>query len=935
MKKIFYLASIAALAFSSCAKDETTEAALGTVGGSKIIAAMETNDTRTELVENNGAYSFVWKGGDILSVYEDVNSGTDAAYRMTAVPFELEPSASGQASGAFNSKVGELQEDVKYVALYPKAGSSITGGPVWDKSIKIGSTTYKKQFDFSKVKMTVPAEQTYVPGSFDNNTVPAISTAFTVNGEGEATVDMQPVVDYLMVDIQSTEPINQITLSLVDAASFDSNGNLTSGTSIAITGEGTLEAYTVNGNVRYVLTNAGMTDKFITLKTKNLGDNVSLAEANTYVFAIPGGILGAGNTDLVAELTIDGKKYYSTNSYLNGYPNATYTELLYRKAGNQGTNTLPVYNRNRENGIFWFNDSRYPVVHNPNNDFLIYDELDLFAYIDSYNHGNVVDAYVAEDAQLNVSVANMSQLIKKVTDDYIAYYGPAYANLHTVINNYVKSNGVFPTITAAAYNKEFKGNGATIANIDRPLASANGLFGASLEGKVSNLTLSNITAYSWEDETDADNDDKLIEKGYILAKDIWDTATLKNVTVEGLDALAVAHIGNVDHFNAIKIGEAGIGEVEHIFEGDFWMNKNLTISAEKWEALNDVEISVFHNVMPKAAHVVATLPAGADYATFTCGVDNVDATKVASVLIDGVSYWTGGVMEPAKTAAAYYNANVGAGGKYNAYKAIQYAEELAWGAGNAAYLVRDINLNGANELNWGMTYLADLVGAGHTISDLAMEVEGAGASGNVAPFSVSSVAAINFDGISIKVVTSAGKAVSKYISGVSDGITSATSVVVNNLAINAVPAKGNYTNVYDDTTNINIGWLTANTVDAKLTDVTVSNVQSNVMGIAGMVSKMKLTKTNAIFDGCAVTGNNTFAEGQQAMSEFAYYKETNYNVVGSLAGYVFNTSDVDTAVRFDDYVGAKPAFLYLTNAGSVINVNYNGVTDVTLENPAM
>ena len=925
MKKIFYLASIAALAFSSCAKDETTEAALGTVGGSKIIAAMETNDTRTELVENNGAYSFVWKGGDILSVYEDVASGSD--YLMSAVPFELEPSASGQASGAFNSKVGELQEGVKYVALYPKAGSSITGGPAWTKEIKIGNTTYKKQFDYSMVKMTIPAVQDYVPGSFDNNTVPAISTAFTVNGEGEATVDMQPVVDYLMVEVQSTEPIQEMKLKLLRDPQFNDAGTLVSYGVVGISGEANLEAYTVNGNVRYIMPQtaaslASDANATITLKTNNLADNVSLATSNVYVFTIPGGILGA-NGKIVAQLTIDGKTYYHSNANLNYY--VANGAAQYRKAGTQGENTLPVYNRNRENGIFWFNDSRQPVVHNPNNDFLIYDELDLFAYIDSYNQGNIVDAYVAEGAQLNVSVANMSQLIKKVTDAYIAGR-PAYANLHTVINNYVKSNGVFPTI--ANFAKEFKGNGAAIANIDRPLASDKGLFG-TLSGNVNNLTLANIDAHATADPYDTDNDGKTIEKGYILAEAI--TGTLKNVTVEALDAKAVAMSGNVDNFNAIKIGENGIGEVEHIFEGALVLNKDLTISAEKWEALNDVEISVFHSVAPSARAIVK-LPETADYATFTCGVDNT--TAVASVLIGNVSYWTGGKIAPAKTAVAYYNAHVGPYNAYDNYKAIQYAEELAYGGAAGAYLVRNINLNGANELNWEKASWAALVGAGNTISDLAMEVEGAGQSGDVAPFAVPSVSAINFDGISIKIVTSAGKAVSKYISGVSNGITKATSVVVNNLAINAVPAKGNYNVAYDNTMNVVVGWITAATTDATMTGVTVSNVQSNVMGIAGLVSTMGLTETNSIFDGCAVTGTNTFAEGQQAMSEFAYFKGTGNNVVGSIIGYVYNFSNVDTAVRFDDYVGAKPAFLYATNEGSVINVNYNGATDVTLENPA-
>ena len=62
MKKIFYLASIAALAFSSCAKDETTGVEIQNVGGSKIVAAVEADDTRTELIKGEAGEN-VFGGG--------------------------------------------------------------------------------------------------------------------------------------------------------------------------------------------------------------------------------------------------------------------------------------------------------------------------------------------------------------------------------------------------------------------------------------------------------------------------------------------------------------------------------------------------------------------------------------------------------------------------------------------------------------------------------------------------------------------------------------------------------------------------------------------------------------------------------------------------------------------------------------------------------
>ena len=101
MKKIFYLASIAALAFSSCTKDETTGAVIDTVGGSKIVAAMEADDTRSELVESGAGYEIVWKATDGLSVFSN-GSGAEA---LPNVLFQLDNASDGLAAGAFNSKV--------------------------------------------------------------------------------------------------------------------------------------------------------------------------------------------------------------------------------------------------------------------------------------------------------------------------------------------------------------------------------------------------------------------------------------------------------------------------------------------------------------------------------------------------------------------------------------------------------------------------------------------------------------------------------------------------------------------------------------------------------------------------------------------------------------------------------------------------------------
>ena len=75
MKKIFYLASIAALAFSSCTKDSTDVVAPATpVGKTAFTATMSIGEgeTRHGLGTNaEGKRVYVWDKGDLVSVNSD------------------------------------------------------------------------------------------------------------------------------------------------------------------------------------------------------------------------------------------------------------------------------------------------------------------------------------------------------------------------------------------------------------------------------------------------------------------------------------------------------------------------------------------------------------------------------------------------------------------------------------------------------------------------------------------------------------------------------------------------------------------------------------------------------------------------------------------------------------------------------------------------
>ena len=822
MKKIFYLASIAALAFSSCAKDETTEAQIGAVnGGTKITAAVEADDTRTSLEKVDGKYEFRWSAGDQLGVY-GVGENT-----LNNAAFVLENASDGKAVGVFASQNVELKADKQYVAVYPRFQTSLFStigmtGKIHVPGTKEDTADY---VDLEDVKVTIPATQKYQNGTFYTGTVPAVSTEFFVNEDGGANLSMQPVVDYLFVNITSTEPIKTLTLAL-------NNGN----DNLNIAGTAALTRYELGDSHRYLVQHNDMSDKHITLETDESYATVTCHKPNTYVFAVPGGIFGTGynvraylyvnkttfgdNWDFaVADYKVDGKQMVD-NTHLN-WGDAKKTVKRLDKNGNAVVRL--------ENTVFWANpisvdtdgdkkaDARGSFVYNPNGDVIISNEVELLRYINQYNIQNTKldeddyyapegmeadevqyygkDAFLCEDGSFDFSLKNMMELATEYKNTEFEPYIAAYLAD-------VEKGGGFPCFVK--YENNFIGNGAVIENIEQPLLSWSGIFGGKDyttykvtdiipvgatrggefvetkdgEASITNVTFSNIVAKSdvYYDDDYALSHGMILEetcRGHVLAGSF--DGTIKNVTVKNADGESIMGDMSVAQYNGLNI--EGVSKLDNIA---YNLNAEASLDFTKtWDVVAGVKENVFHKVIPSknakgenALHVI-TIPEGDadEYAKLTWYVYPGSGSAVA-VVIDGVSYWTGDSFEPSKAIKNAAGAVVG-------YQA-RYAEELAGANRKAIELTRDIDLNYSNlqwdtdydgyadvDIKWQMLPLQSLNGAKHSISNVVMEAAYAQIMSlqaavampwDIAPFDVPVVKDITLNNVYINVATPASEA---------------------------------------------------------------------------------------------------------------------------------------------------------------------------------
>ncbi len=929
MKKIFYLASIAALAFSSCAKDETTGVEIQNVGGSKIVAAVEADDTRTELIKGEAGYEFRWKATDALYVYGDEK------HPLPGETFAISEGAES-ASAVFSGVA--LKSNAKYVATYPAKTSA---KPTWDKLGNGTTVPFYYEVAPASVKMSIPAEQNYKPGSFDTGVAPAVSTTFAVDAEGNAAVKMQPVADYLFVNLVGTEPIKKLSLKLYKGDEDVAKNQM------VIAGENTLTKYSINGVSRYALNAPKSGAKEIVLNAIATPE-VDCHVPNTYVFVVPAGILGMGSAaDVRAVLTVNDDAdnaivLTSNESEIKSYP--TYysnKELNYKTIKVNNVNT--EFNRTsltadgksllypQENTVFWMNlkdadGNRTAFEYNPTGAVMITDQIELLNYMENYEAGN--SAFICNDAEFDFSKEALDALATEYRKD-----GKTFVN--DLINNYYAFG--FPCIEK--FEDTFAGNGAVISNVAK-LRSMDGIFG-EIAGTVSGVTFENIISAKDVEVVNEGkkNEYEVTTYGVILGSNMGE-GTIKNVVVSGGSGEAVMAEATSADYAGITFENIS-EDLNHIFG-----NVNVAAAtpavpafdlSATWDEVSNVAGSVFETVTPVGRAIINITNEEATYAGLTDKVVN-SQNNVASVLINGVSFWTGGKAAP----SAAYKVNGSTVGAY-----IQYAEELANGftAYPYAVLYRNIDLNFENlqwydedgdlidYISWETAKFDTLVGAGNTVKGIVMFDGGATAANHsVAPFELNAAQNIILDGVEIYLVSEQGGTnIPQWISGLSISASEITGVTINDLKIVAGDADEQNAPQYSTSWKVKMGYLVADATDIKVSNSAINGVYSNVKGLAAPVAKLTLTSKNAQMLNNTLT-NVELDGGQAEITEnVEYVAAKHWNMAGETFGHVFAAKGQNAVgIKFDGY--SNIAFTYNAQSPIVIYDLDSTGDNVVLEN---
>lgn len=785
MKKLLFLTAAAAVAFSSCTKDQTEVVSIESKDGVRISASM-VESTRTYLGDDN---LYRWSKGDALGVFVK-----DNANNAKNVAFTLDPIYDGQVNGEFVSNNTDLldAENEKFFAYYPHT-PGMTATKVTDLNLQI-----------------LP-QQNYQPGSFATLTAPSVSDNFTLS----ETVNMQPVADYLKVRINGVEDIEYLTLAIksnngwlnltdvdlkeydlyanaADMAdpkkaiatryalvpeSFETSTTVTTTTQniTVIDGEWVVEkicgmdtgagshynpgSYGRPGsydpghqheaacyqtkkvaNGDYVITETTSVRELengvsmLTLNCGRLDETVVCHNENEYVFVVPAGILrsaSAGDVDVYLGVNTDLTKieHEDMNKTWFVFDMSAYVDATDSSKNKTTGNVAEALRTGKstiklENYIHNVNGGK-AITYNPTGKFIIHNELDFLQYMNEYADKKV-DAYVCgpnEDARNNEVAADykFDFSTKHINELATSFKGQTEGDKEKM-NKYVSDYIANGIPCIAEYYNSFEANGATFEAI-KGLQSKNGMFGKLMAGAhVENFILKNIKGAAAVEAPVYDPKAEKNEAYAILASEVAADASIENIDIENASyANCILAAGDVADVKQI---EMLANEVLPYVIYDFTLDQNWTVAPEKYL----VGQLFVETISEEGEHNVITVAESADakatYKMFgAISADRTDGNTCVSVVINNESWWTNDIVAVADAPAQLDSSKNPTG-----YTEIAYAEYLKAGKSyEKIVLTRNMQMNG---FDWGTAVVvadengnAEINGNGKTINGIVWNLK--------------------------------------------------------------------------------------------------------------------------------------------------------------------------------------------------------------------
>ena len=220
MKKIFFLASLSALALASCSDDFNpgNKTTYDVPGDTKLIARFEApnggNDTRTTIQSNgNGYYNYTWSQTDGIGLFNQPSEGnTD----KTNAPFDY--AGENEDGGIIFKGFGSLLNTEVIYGQYPftnNAGVTNTEGTYSISNVVIAPY---QNFNGMVSPLTVPVEEvptSYAVGSFSQYAAPAVGIGTIQDSEVDMT--FYPVSSFIVVPVYGYSKISTVQLTVQDS----------------------------------------------------------------------------------------------------------------------------------------------------------------------------------------------------------------------------------------------------------------------------------------------------------------------------------------------------------------------------------------------------------------------------------------------------------------------------------------------------------------------------------------------------------------------------------------------------------------------------------------------------------------------------------------------------------------------------------------------